>query len=118
MDQQVVNRSNGKQTLESYQKAYSNELWLTGQESIQGGYADELVQVRCDKSLSGTTQHTTEFLGMQIVYETDNCPINTSPLNVHLAPGSIFSTEYAKSVETQFKSQYTMKLNTPLPMVY
>ena len=35
MDQNVVNRSKGKQTLKSYQDAYENELWLTAQKAIE-----------------------------------------------------------------------------------
>lgn len=118
MDQITVSRTNGKQTLESYQKAYANELWMTGQESIEGGYADAIVKVKCDKSLSGTTEHRTEFMGIPVSYELDNCPINTAPLNIKVGSVPGMTTEYANSIKTQFLSNYGMKMSTPRPMVF
>lgn len=84
MDEQTVKRTGGKQTLESYQKQYSSELWLTGRESVEKGYADEIVKVKCDKSLDGTTEHHAQAFGLTITYELDNCPINTSPTHVKI----------------------------------
>lgn len=84
MDQQTVKRSHGKQTLESYQKAYNQELWVTGSEAVEQGYADRIVSVRCDRSLDGVTTHMTEFMGIPIYYDIDNCPINSSPRNIRI----------------------------------
>lgn len=118
MDQTTVNRTNGKQTLESYQKAYASELWMTGQESIDGGYADAIIKVKCDKSLSGTTAHQTEFMGLPITYELDNCPINSAPINVKVGTLPGMTSEYVNTIKRQFLSGYNMKMNTPLPMVF
>lgn len=84
MDEQTVSRTNGKQTLASYQKAYNTELWVTGPESVAQGYADELVKVKCDDSLSGSSTYTGSFLGMPVQYDLSNCPINSSPTNISL----------------------------------
>jgi ATP-dependent Clp protease protease subunit len=84
MDELTVARSKGKQTLESYQKAYNSELWVTGPEAVDQGYADKLVQVRCDETLSGVTTHTVDFMGIPISYDLDNCPVNTSPRNIRI----------------------------------
>jgi ATP-dependent Clp protease protease subunit len=84
LDQQTVDRTKGKQTLASYQKQYSSEMWLTGTQSVSQGYADKVVRVRCDPSLSGTTEHTAQLLFLSVTYELDNCPINTGPLNVRV----------------------------------
>ena len=118
MDEQTVSRTNGKQTLESYQAAYQNELWMTGQESIVGGYADSIVHVKCGKSLSGTTTHQTEFLGMPISYELDNCPINSAPLNIRVGSIAPMSAEYVDRVKSQFISNFEMKASAPRPMTY
>lgn len=118
LDQQTVRRTNGKQTLESYQRAYASELWLTGRESIEAGYADSIVKIKCDKSLSGTTQYRTEFLGVPISYELDNCPINTAPLNIKVGAVPGMTSEYINQVKKEFLSNYNMKMSTPLPMVY
>lgn len=118
MDEQTVKRTNGKQTLKSYQEAYANEMWLTGQEAVAGGYADEVTNVKCDKSLSGTTKHQVDFLGMSFEYEIDNCPINSSPLNVKVAGSTVFTEEYVKIVKEQFISNYQLKANTPIRMTF
>lgn len=84
MDKQTVSRTKGKQTLESYQKQYASEMWITGTQSVEQGYADRVVTIKCDKTLNGTTAHEVSFMGMPVEYELDNCPINTSPIRVHL----------------------------------
>jgi ATP-dependent Clp protease, protease subunit len=84
MDEQTVKRSKGKQTLASYQKAYASELWLTGSQSVEGGYADKVVTVKCDASLNGATTHEIVFFGIPIKYDLDNCPLNTTPMNIRV----------------------------------
>jgi ATP-dependent protease ClpP protease subunit len=111
MDLQTVKRSKGKQTLESYQKAYANELWLTGGQAVDGGYADRIVAVKCDSSLDGFTTHTTEFLGIRIDYDLDNCPINTSPMNIRIVSpeNSTVSKKESKSVEASMEREIEIK---------
>lgn len=82
LDMKTVARTNGKQTLESYQEQYRDEMWLTGEQAVKEGYADEIVSVNCDNSLKGTEKHNTEFMGYNISYETANCPLITGILNV------------------------------------
>lgn len=77
LDRQTVSRTNHKQTLESYTKSYVSELWMTAKESIEAGYSDKIVNVRCDKSLSGTVPHNVNFMGIAIKYFTSECPLNT-----------------------------------------
>lgn len=90
MDRQTVSRTGGKQTLESYQDAYDDELWLTGKQSTEQGYADEVVAVTCDSSLEGVTTHQIMFMGIiPVTYDLDKCPLNTSPMNVRVG---IFTT--------------------------
>jgi ATP-dependent Clp protease, protease subunit len=85
LDQKTVGRTNGKQTLESYRKQYANEMWLTGSQSVAQGYADKVVNVKCDKTLDGVTTHELSFLGIPIQYDLDNCPLNTSPMNIRIS---------------------------------
>lgn len=82
MDELAVKRSNGKQTLKSYRAAYDNELWLNGPEAVKGGYADEVVTVKCDLSLQKTVTEVFDlgFFSIKAVYSS--CPLNTAPLSV------------------------------------
>jgi ATP-dependent protease ClpP protease subunit len=85
LDAQTVERSKGKQTMESYQKQYASEMWLTGGKSVAQGYADKQVLVKCDSSLVGTSKHELMFMGLiKVTYELDNCPINTAPMNIQI----------------------------------
>lgn len=118
MDEQTVFRTNGKQTLESYQKAYSNELWITGQESVLEGYADSLIHVKCDKTIVGVSTQSVVFMGMNIDYDLDNCPINSSPMNIRIGNNAGMTDEYMDMVKKIFISNYQMKASTPLPMVF
>lgn len=86
LDEQTVKRTNGKQTLASYQHEYENELWDTGSKAVKEGYADEVVTVRCDSSLSGVTTHHATILGIiKVTYDIADCPLNTSPMNIHIS---------------------------------
>lgn len=89
MDEQTVKRTNGKQTLASYQRAYSQELWRTGSKSVVDGYSDAVAVVKCDASLSGVdSESLTLDLGIaqiQISYDLDQCPTNTNPMNIQIS---------------------------------
>lgn len=119
MDEQTVVRTNGKQTLESYQKAYGSELWMTGTESVQNGYSDRVVLVKCDSSLAGTTKQTSTFLIFTVTYELDNCPLNTSPMNINafLRDGvTPVPPEKLEEIKSSFLEQYLKKQRMVVPM--
>lgn len=84
MDQQTVDRTKGKQTLASYQKEYATEMWLTGTQSVNEGYADRVISLRCDSTLSGVTTKSINFMGLSISYDLDNCPLNSAPMNIRV----------------------------------
>lgn len=85
MDKVTVARTKGMQTLESYQAAYENELWLTGRDAVTQGYADQVRSARCDKSLSGTSTEVFSFFGLQIEVVFSQCPLITGPLSVSMS---------------------------------
>jgi ATP-dependent Clp protease protease subunit len=85
LDEQTVKRTKGKQTLTSYQAAYADELWLTGTEAVEQGYADRVVTVKCDKTLNGSVERSENVLGIiEVKYKISNCPINTGPSDVQI----------------------------------
>jgi ATP-dependent protease ClpP protease subunit len=122
LDEQTVSRTGGKQTLESYQKAYANELWLTGTQSVAAGYADKIVALRCDSSLDGVTTHSVDFLGVTVKFDLDNCPINTSPMNIRVdvppQEKAKITAKQIKDLEAQFAEQYTTKQHSVIPMYW
>jgi len=84
MDEQTVKRSQGKQTLKSYQDAYENELWVTGGEAVDQGYADRVITVRCDDTLNGRQIEKASFLGMEIQIAFSQCPLQSAPEDVEM----------------------------------
>lgn len=132
MDLQTVARTKGKQTLQSYQKAYANELWLTGSQALERGYADKIVVVKCDSSLNGVTSHTISFFGIDIAYDLDNCPINTSPMNIRIVSSNkhkgkngsenqevnTYTPEKLEELKVKFLDQYNNKHQNVLPLYW
>lgn len=121
LDEQTVKRTNGKQTYESYTTQYDHELWLTGTKAIEQGYADRIVTVRCDSSLNGvTTKHAT-VMGLPVAYDLDNCPINTSPMNVRVEnPDNKepLTAELLAEVKSKFLTQFNNKQKQVLPLLF
>lgn len=83
MDQQTVDRTNGKKTLKQYQSEYDNELWLNGYEAVEHGYADEVVSLKCDSTLNGSDEKQIVLgFGFVINANFDKCPIRTYPSRI------------------------------------
>lgn len=115
MDEKTAERTKGKQTYDSYIKQYDHEMWLTGTKSVDQGYADRVVKVKCDDSLSGTTAHEASFFGIPITYELDNCPLNSAPLNVKVGKvDSALPQEYVAKIVEQFKTNFKNKMQQPV----
>jgi ATP-dependent Clp protease protease subunit len=95
LDKQAAARTKGKVSLAEYQKAYDNELWTTGQNAVDAGYADAVTQASCAESLSSSveTVDEREFIGftmmgplaLQIKYEVSKCPLQMSILRYQVA---------------------------------
>lgn len=84
LDEQTVKRTNGKQTLKSYTSAYSPELWLNGDEAVKDGYADQVVNVKCDQSLNGTNEYVEDFGFAKLILHFSKCPMKTYPVKVEV----------------------------------
>jgi ATP-dependent protease ClpP protease subunit len=86
MDEQVVARTNGKQTLESYRKQYDNELYSTGSNAVELGYADRVAQVSCSSELLAENEiiDDREYIGngfaLDVKFEYSKCPLMLSIL--------------------------------------
>ena len=63
----------------------AKELWMHGAQSINLGFADEMVNIRCDETLQGPGPEQAINLGMidlKIVFH--KCPLITEPLSAHI----------------------------------
>lgn len=109
LDEQTVARTNGKQTLQSYQKQYANETWMTGEQAVEGGYADNIVNVHCDSSLSGLDHKSASFMGVNFTYDVSYCPLITSPMNVQVVGGDKIDSRYIEEVKTKFTDKFNLE---------
>jgi ATP-dependent protease ClpP protease subunit len=75
MDTQVVKKTNGNHTMESYIKLYSNDYWCSSADCIKQGFADSVVPVSCDKSLGGLKSKVISFFGQRIRVYENKCPL-------------------------------------------
>lgn len=112
MDEQVVKRSGGKQTIESYREFYRDELWRTGEQSVAQGYADAVVTARCDKTLDGVETHSVDFMGFLIKYDVSLCPLITAAMNIRIsAPGEKSVTPLSAAVIEDIKNKFVDTMN-------
>lgn len=82
MDQVTVQRTKGKQTLQSYRNLYENEYWASSRKALHDGFADEVANVKCDSSLKGFIEKNTSFGPFTIKLKFSKCPTITTPIDV------------------------------------
>lgn len=89
MNKTTINRTNGKHTLRSYENLIENEYWCEGQDCVDQGFADEVVLVACDSSLSGTKteEEKAQFMGYNVTLQLEypNCPLISGITNFRIS---------------------------------
>jgi ATP-dependent Clp protease protease subunit len=80
MDDQVISRTGGKYTRESYMELIRDEYYAVGANAITDGFADEVVTLECDESLNTfkTITVNVAFFSMEAV--VSKCPLITMPV--------------------------------------
>jgi len=82
MDRIIVKRLGKSYTLKSYMALYANEFWVDGADAVRIGFADGLVKVRCDDTLSGTREEKINFFGFKLKVTWSKCPMILTPLKI------------------------------------
>lgn len=83
VDKFVANRAG--LTLEGYEKAISNELWLDGKGAVDMKLADKVVRVRCDSTLQGPgVAQRMQVMMFTIKITYHKCPLITEPLSFEI----------------------------------
>lgn len=71
LDQKAAARTKGKHDLKSYRNLIENEYWCDGQDCVDQGFADAVVEAECDKSLDGTHVDSEKFFFMGMAIQVD-----------------------------------------------
>ena len=69
-------------SVKDYQDLIRDELWMTADQAVKTGHADEVVLVKCDESLLGTTSKVVRTFFGSYEVEYSDCPIVTAPVSV------------------------------------
>lgn len=68
--------------IEEYKSLIHDELWLTGEEAVRRGHADEVIQATCDQSLSGSYSKKFYTIFGPVDVEFSKCPLIVGPLSI------------------------------------
>lgn len=80
MDEQVISRTNGKHDKASYTELIRDEAWFVGDNAVTGGFADEVVTLKCSDELNSWTTKTIKFFIFTINVKFSNCPLISTPI--------------------------------------
>jgi ATP-dependent protease ClpP protease subunit len=109
MDENVVAKTGGKHTLDSYRKLYADDYWCEGSNCINQGFADHVVAVSCDKTLSGTQSQIIRFFGKRIKVYTNKCPLIRGVVDYEIL-GSRYM-EFEEVIETSLQFEESLVEN-------
>jgi len=100
MDKIAVKRTKDVHTLDSYRNLIENEFWCDGVDCISQGFADALVNVRCDDTLAGSHVYTQwRFMwgghAIEKRVTKSNCPLITGYLdyNYYIDGNPVFGVD-------------------------
>lgn len=108
-DKQVVERTKGKQTIDSYNKLIQNEYWANSTRSIKDGFADQEVTVKCDASLSGERNEDIDLGLFSLSVTFSKCPLITEPLSVSLGRNWQEAIEKNLDAKSEYKKLFSVK---------
>jgi len=117
MDRQATARTNGKLTFEQYRDLFENEYWCEGQDCVDKGFADEVVNLTCGKTLAGFTQEkeNIEFFGLtiELSYKTPHCPLMSEyDIKIKIKTDGKKETEWTlDNVDKDIRAKILEKMN-------
>jgi hypothetical protein len=81
MDEQVISRTQGKYTKESYMELIIDEYYGVGSNAITDKFADEVVSLKCnEKLLNESVEKTMQVFIFTFKAKFSKCPLLTEPV--------------------------------------
>jgi ATP-dependent protease ClpP protease subunit len=82
-------------SVDAYQAAIINELWVSGENAVKTNHADEIANISCDKSLSGIYSEVFATVFGPVEVEFSKCPLITIPVGFKFAGRKVASNSRA-----------------------
>lgn len=96
--------------LRPYQSLIKDEYWVSSADAVRSNTVDQIVLVRCDKTLSGTHIKSQESMFGSVELVVADCPLITSPLSIKTPSGSpeglLDAYKYLYASPTDFVVKY------------
>lgn len=103
MDTQVVKKTAGNHTMESYRKLYANDYWCSAGDCIKQGFADSVVPVSCDKSLGGLKSKVITYFGQRIKVYENKCPLIRGIVDYKILRGDLLDNDELQEIDNHIK---------------
>lgn len=78
-------------TFEAYTELVRDEYWVDGEDAVRQGAADQMVSIKCDDSLKGTSTQAVRTMFGTVNVIWSNCPAVTLPI------GAVFGKDEAQN---------------------
>lgn len=116
LDENIVKRSN-RLTMLEYRDLMENEYWCEGQDCVDKGLADRVVNVKCSQELKGFKQKqlTLNFMGTEfkIDYKKPNCPL-AYPFDLQITMGEKKTSLYDENIVTDKMREFVLNKIMPI----
>lgn len=115
-DEDTVARTNGKQTMESYQTSYTAELWLLGARAVREGYADKLAVLSCSSNMGKETKVLKTALFGDVTLSFSECPLDSNVSVAGSDKGPLSYEQIQQIKETFYESESVNSTLTSLKL--
>lgn len=90
-------------TFDDYTRLVKDEYWVDGEDSLRQGAADNLVSIKCDKTLQGEVKETFQTFFGKVTIVWDKCPAVTAPVGLEFG-GNLEDFKRIKESSKNFRS--------------
>lgn len=98
-----------KVSVEKFNELTQHDMWLLGNESVEKGFADKVVNVVCDFNPQTTTEILSTWFGdVTLVYST--CPLSNKPIQIKFSAQA--TSEQIKEITQEYENYFEFHLNS------
>lgn len=100
--------------LQEFNDLTRHDMWLLGSESVERGFADEVINVICDFKPQSVTEVVPTFFG-DVTVTYSNCPLSNKPLDIKF--NSKMTSEQIKQIKNELENFNNFEKDSKHPSV-